>query len=207
MLYARDSDSSLEPSLAVALLEKQTQLCAIQLKCNFWGHRGLIQKPEDVSLFGAGSTPQDMPSHAWKDRLIDTLSRDARYQHQTVVQMVGEVCRDLEARCDNAEQPFRDEQAKSQYLQRRLKASEERNMDLEGQRERSCLVINVTSLATLSVVSKRESVISKSERILLNSALTPCKSNWIGCEKTWRMWKQRLCVQQTPHQKLLANKI
>ena len=141
-LYATDNELSLNPSIAVALLEKQARLCAILPTCNFFERHGPTHKIEEISLFGAGSTPQDAPSHEWKDRLIETLSRDARYQFQTVVQIVGEVSRDLEARCNDAEKPFRDEQAKSQDLQRRLKASEERNMDLEGQRERSCLVIN-----------------------------------------------------------------
>lgn len=142
ILYATDNKLSLEPSLAVALLEKQARLCAILPICSFFGRYGPTQKTKEISLFGAGSTPQDTPSHAWKDRLVEALSRDAKYQHQTVVQIVGEVCRDLEARCNDAEQPFRDEQAKSQDLQKRLKASEERNTDLEGQREESCQVIN-----------------------------------------------------------------
>lgn len=165
MLYARDNDLSPEPSLAIALLEKQTHLCAIQLKCNFFGHRGLIQKPEEVSLFGAGSTPQDMPSHAWRDRLIETFSRDARYQHQTVVQMVGEVCRDLEARCDNAEQPFRDEQARSHDLQQRLKSSEDRNVELEGQRDESCYVISSLETKTSHLQERADTAEQRSESL------------------------------------------
>ncbi|KAL8823856.1 MAG: hypothetical protein Q9191_005496, partial [Dirinaria sp. TL-2023a] len=169
VLYATDNRSSLEPSLAVALLEKQTRLCAIMPTCNFFGLRGQIQKTHEISLFDAGSTPQDMPSHAWKDRLAETLSRDARYQHQTVVQIVGEVCRDFEARCNDAEKPFRIEQAKSQDLQRRLEAIEARNKELEGQEEESCEVINGLEVTIARLQERADAAEQRSESLQVES--------------------------------------
>ena len=90
-------------------------------------------EPSQLSLFEASSTPQTQTvSHKWKDKLFTELSRDVRHQHESVTRMVGEICRDLELRCSEAEQPFRDEQRRSQGLQKKLEDSQSRISELEA---------------------------------------------------------------------------
>lgn len=131
-LYASDNEMGIEPWLATALLEKQISPAYNPTKCN----RTLTSKNlRSVSLFESGSTPEQMPSHAWRDRLRESLFRDAGYQQQSVIKIVSEVCRDLEARCDEAEQPYREEQARSRALELKSKDFEDQVAELRIQNQ------------------------------------------------------------------------
>jgi len=134
-LYAADDELSLDTSLAMALLKKCVVMPSASLPCSVPGPSKLSSGCTEVSLFETGSTPQDMASLYWRDQLVESLSRDAAYQHQHIVKTMGEVCRDLEVRCENAEQPFREEQAKSQGLRANLAEVEARNAELVAQME------------------------------------------------------------------------
>ena len=85
------------------------------------------------SLFEIGSTPEGMTSHSWQDRMKEELLRDASYQQQSIVKRVSEVCNDLEARCDDAERPYREELARSRALEIKLEASEDHVAGFQNQ--------------------------------------------------------------------------
>ncbi len=71
-----------------------------------------------MSLFEAGRTPRtDTISHNWRENLVRELSRDANREYESVTRLVGEICRDLELRCDEAERPYQEEQTKSRSLE------------------------------------------------------------------------------------------
>lgn len=138
-LHAAENEMSVEPWLTTALLKKQMSIGTSPTACN----RASMRKDLTVvSLFEAKSTPEEMPSHAWRDPLMQCLSRDAGYQHQSVVKIVSEVCRDLEARCEDAERPYREEQTRAHDLERKLKASEDRTVELQVQNEDSLNMIH-----------------------------------------------------------------
>ena len=87
-----------------------------------------------ISLFEAVSTPRaESVSLNWRDSLIRELSRDADCRYEGVVRMVGEICRDLESRCNESERPLREEKSKSRDLQARLESVERDKSDLELQ--------------------------------------------------------------------------
>ena len=85
-----------------------------------------IRSRPTLSLFEAdGTPPEKSVSHDWRDNLVRELSRDASRQYESVNRMVGEICRDLEKRCEDAERPFREEQAKRLELEHQLKTLKE----------------------------------------------------------------------------------
>ena len=87
-----------------------------------------------ISLFETFSTPRvDCVSLNWRDGLIREMSRDVNCQYEGVIRMVGEICRDLELRCNETERPLREEQSKSCDLQARLESSERNKAELECQ--------------------------------------------------------------------------
>lgn len=133
-LHAAENEMSVEPWLTTALLKKQMSPETSHTACN----RAVMRKDmATVSLFETKSTPEETPSRAWQDRLMQCLSRDAGYQHQSVVKIVSEVCRDLEARCEDAERPYREEQTRVHDLEHQLKTSEVRIIELLAQNEAS----------------------------------------------------------------------
>lgn len=139
-LHASTEETPLEPWLATALLEKQTRLSSNYTACKLAQAGDNVQRP---SLFETGSTPEESPAaHAWRDRLKNNLLRDAGYQQESVVKIVNEVCRDLEARCDDAERPYREEHARSQNLELKVKALEDQVAHQQLQNEEYVQTIN-----------------------------------------------------------------
>lgn len=134
-LRADDDESSLDGSLVTSLFHKAFDSSHASLKCKLFMLPTSFRNHDQVSLFEAGSTPQELPSRQWRDQLANSLSRNAEYQHQHVVKTMNEVCRDLEARCDNAEQPLREEQARTADLRQKLEEAETRNAELASQDE------------------------------------------------------------------------
>lgn len=139
-LHASMEETLLEPWLAKALLEKQTRLASKRTACKLAKAIDNVQRP---SLFESGSTPEEIPAtHAWRDRLKKNLLRDAGYQQESVIKIINEVYRDLEARCDDAERPYREEQARSQSLQLKLNALEDQLSHQQDQNENYVRTIN-----------------------------------------------------------------
>ena len=139
-LHASIEEKRLEPWLATALLEKQTKLSSNYTACKLAQAGDNLQKP---SLFETESTPEESPAaHAWRDRLKNNLLRDAGHQQESVIRIVNEVCRDLEARCDDAERPYREEHAKSQDLELKMSALEDQMAHQQHQKEDYVRTIN-----------------------------------------------------------------
>lgn len=140
-LLANAEEISIDSSLAGALIDKQVSVGGPEDVCQM-GLSFLAIRVEQVSLFEARNSPVlATASHNWKARLADELCRDATNRHDTLVRMVGEVCRDLEARCEVAEQPLREEQARSTDLGRRLESSEKKLAEVENQQQERALVL------------------------------------------------------------------
>lgn len=140
-LLANAEEISINSSLAGALIDKQVSVGGPEDVCHM-GLSFLATRVEPLSLFEAWNSPVlTTASHNWKARLADELCRDATNRHDTLVRVVGEVCRDLEARCEVAEQPLREEQARSADLGRRLESSEKKLAKIETQQQERALII------------------------------------------------------------------
>ena len=134
-LYASQNGGHLDASIMSLLLEKYSFDSLTQpTSVDCTPRRRMDLTTPKISLFEAVSTPHvDSVSFNWRDGLIRELSRDVDCRYEGVVRMVGEICRDLELRCNEAERPLREEQSKSCDLQARLESSEGKKAELEFQ--------------------------------------------------------------------------
>ena len=130
-----------------------------------------------VSFFEAESTPRVQSiSHDWRNDLIQELSRDASYRYESIVRRVGEICRDLELRCNEHELPLRHEQSKSEDLQTRLEAARTKVADLESEAQdqisRVVSLENEKNSLSLQLDTAEKTVVSlKNERDSLSEQL------------------------------------
>ena len=149
-LYASGLETSLQcPSRL--LLQKQIQLSNSQLRYeNCRSRRPSLSEASRVSLFEARGTPHmESISHDWRTKIVRELSSEAGCRYESLVRMVGDVCRDLELRCTEAERPLREEQSRSQELRTHLEAAQGKVAELEGQaRVREDGIISLTSERT-----------------------------------------------------------
>ena len=141
-LLAGREEISIDTSIAGALIDKQVAMAGPQETCQI-GFSHLAGKTGGISLSEANSWPAvTTASHDWKARLADELCRDASHRHDSVVRIVSEVCRDLEARCEIAEQPLLEEQARSTDLRNRLETSEKKLAELKNQQQERALILS-----------------------------------------------------------------
>ena len=117
--------------MGTALLEKQHRLTVHGKQCAALSNKSTMVLNPKVSLFEAGCTPQASGNSDWKTRLAEVLQTGSRHQQDSIVRFVGELCRDLEARCGDVERPLRDERAKCEELLSRLESNHSRQLLLE----------------------------------------------------------------------------
>lgn len=117
-----DEDISLDPALASLLLEKQAQISDAKSTCpaHYFSRSG--SKPRNiVTLFEASATPETrVNSRDWRQHMYNALQGDANRQHESIVAVMGEICRDLEARCEGIEHPLHEEEERSAKLRREV---------------------------------------------------------------------------------------
>ena len=161
-LYAPQCGGHFDASTITLLLEQQSFYYPAQqpsVGCSQRRPRNIVAP--SISTFEAVSTPRmDSVSLKWRDNLRREMSRDLDCRYEGVIRMVGEICRDLELRCAEAESPLRQEQSKSRDLQTRLENSERDKAELEYQvrnyqsgfsaleKERACLVHQIEAAET-----------------------------------------------------------
>lgn len=133
-LYSSQDEVSIDALIATVLLDKQMSLSSLSRRCKSYTSRDLAPVVTRAPLQEAGATPlEGIGSRGWRSALYKDISKAAESQHQSIVRMVGEICQDLELRCDNSEQPLREEQSRSVNLDEKLKASETKVLELESQ--------------------------------------------------------------------------
>lgn len=163
-LHSSQCGGHFDPSIMTLLLEKQFLHSPAQPPSGECTQRRPMRlTTPKVSLFEAISTPRvESASLNWRDDLIRELSRDVDCRYEGVIRMVGEICRDLELRCNETERPLRDEQSKSRDIQARLESSERNKAELESQARNhrsafSALEIERDSLADQVEATERKS--------------------------------------------------
>ena len=132
--HAAADGTRLDAQVGLALLEKTTTTSVAILPCEYYNWSLSSVSMARASLFEAGSTPQTATgSQEWRGNLVNELTRGAKYQYESIVKMVGDICQDLERRCDEAEHPLRTEQMKNQDLTIELEISQAKLAELESQ--------------------------------------------------------------------------
>ena len=134
-LYAPQCGSYFDASIMTLLLADKFLRCPVQhgsVGCS--QRRPLKTVTPKISMFEAVSTPRmDSASLSWRDGLMKEITRDTDCRYEGIIRMVGEICRDLELRCDENERPLREEQSISRDLRARLESSERDKAALQFQ--------------------------------------------------------------------------
>lgn len=140
--FATFPEVALDPSVAAALLDKLTESPFLSNPCQVFRPR--LQSRSSLPL---GSDVSNMPlalrsDEDWRNVLKEDLDRDSAYRYDRIIQGIGNVCRDLEARCNEVEKPLNDELERSRCLQSQLDLFKERCNELEGQLQEQTLVLD-----------------------------------------------------------------
>ena len=119
--------------LAKNLVDKITSTSNSIPKCDYYQVRQQSLKNPVLASNCKDTLSVKLSSRGWRESLAMKMSSSASTQIQMLIQAVEDVCKDLELRCDNAEQPFREAQAKSCDLAKKLKMSEEKLTEIESE--------------------------------------------------------------------------
>ncbi|KAI9819234.1 MAG: hypothetical protein M1827_007390 [Pycnora praestabilis] len=121
-LYSLADEPGIGTALAVSLVVRQQQFTVDSPECSFMKDRYPYRKDfGTVSISEIECTPTiQRASENWRERLSVDLLRGAAYHHDSIVQTIGQVCRDLEERCEDVERPLREERAKRDDLESKL---------------------------------------------------------------------------------------
>ncbi|KAI9788182.1 MAG: hypothetical protein M1835_002402 [Candelina submexicana] len=126
-LYSSTDNIGIETSLAASLLERQQAFAALSDTCKSRYIHQFEKASGSLKIVEQSSTPSsDRFSHRWRERLGSELSKEVASRNEIILQMVGEVCRDLEDRCETVEQPLNIQKACLEQLTLR-------NVELEAE--------------------------------------------------------------------------
>lgn len=160
-LHASGNEMSIDSRLITALLEKQITLSCSPEACTCVPSS---KTSRPISLFETQST-QGMLSREWQERLKDRLSSDAEFQQHTIFKIVDEVCRDLQARCDDAERPYREELDRSRNLELKIRALDDLVAELRRQNEDCSHSINGLESEKLHIAQRAEAAEVRSQAV------------------------------------------
>lgn len=155
--------------VTTALLDKQMSLSTVSRVCDFYGPKMLTPV---IPPINSKEATQRAGSHDWRNMLRESIIRANESQLESIVRTVGEVCQDLERRCENVERPLHDEQTRSNDLNLKLNASEEALRAFESQAQERLLAIGgletekAMLVAQVQVAEQREQSLSHSYEIL-----------------------------------------
>lgn len=162
-------EMGLDALIATALLDKQMGLSTVSSSCNFYGPKILAPViPPIIS----NEVTQRAGSHNWRNMIRESIIRATESQFESIVRTFGEVCQDLELRCENVERPLRDEQTRCNDLNLKLNASEEALRAVESQAQERLLTIEgletekAMLAAQVQMAEQREQSLSHSYDIL-----------------------------------------
>ncbi|KAL5117753.1 hypothetical protein ACEQ8H_004363 [Pleosporales sp. CAS-2024a] len=130
-LTTQSTDGAMPLELSIALITRQRKLSVTQSPC---AHRVSYPEHFTVSLFQQKNTPYTgQHLHDWRERLKSDIESQTSFQQDSIVRSVAQICQDLETRCNTVEEPLRREREKTQELERRQMALNERITSLEVQ--------------------------------------------------------------------------
>ncbi|EKG11605.1 hypothetical protein MPH_11098 [Macrophomina phaseolina MS6] len=129
-LLAQADELGMDTQVGLRLLQRQQVLAASRIPpCTHT--RPSQNNSFELSLIEQASTPfSQSDSREWRSRLAKELEVQERQRLDLIERRMGEVCRDLEARCEQVEEPLRLEQQKVQALQDEIYQLKARNEDL-----------------------------------------------------------------------------
>lgn len=162
-------EARIDALVTTALVDKRMGLLNISKSCDFYSSKTLALA---IPPINSNEASQLAKSHDWRNMLRESMLRANESQFESIVRTVGEVCQDLERRCENVEGPLRDEQARSNDLNLKLNASEEALRVFESHAQERLLAIGALEsekamlIAQVQMAEQREQSLSHSYEIL-----------------------------------------
>ncbi len=159
-MYTSEDEMNLDPSVAASLLDKHIEFWGNTIAtCDSHLSRSVSSGTGHVPLFAFRALPlEELSSRNWRDILLKSLVAAAQDQHQSIVRMVGEICQDLETRCNNTEQPLRKATERSDELELKLHSSEIRVAELENETKERLLVLTALKSENHRLVEQADTV-------------------------------------------------
>jgi len=161
-------DSPISPTVPNSLMEKLTRISVARHECPFENNLKTRTSSHDfLSFIEEFASPEArISSHNWRQSLMDRLAREAGRQHGFIVSAVGEVCRDLEGRCETVEEPLRAEKENSRRLQNELNEWKTKYTDANEQLTKNLHNLHRTSAENEKLEAKLDGAISKTKETL-----------------------------------------
>ncbi|KAA8912842.1 hypothetical protein FN846DRAFT_931736 [Sphaerosporella brunnea] len=160
---SRDEEAVLSPTTATAIMEKLTRISST-VKCPFENTLKAKTAHQDVlSLIEESASPEArISSRNWRQSLTQGLAR----QHGYIVSTLGEICRDLERRCENVEKPLRTEEENSRKLQAEVDKLNGRCKEVKEQLDRCIDNLDHTSAENEMLEKKLDCVMAKNRETM-----------------------------------------
>lgn len=167
LLNRSEMTSSLE-NVALLMLEKSCNLASQSFQCPDKLYRS-ANATSNAHLLSRGPFPLEVQAGGyWKDTIRAHVQAEASHRQNAMVQLLGDICQDLEQRCQSAEEPFRQEQQKTEKLQKEVSEAGRENSDLRGQLvERDMLLESLESTKT-EAEERLRSVQLENEQLLIS---------------------------------------
>lgn len=169
-MYTSQDEISLDSSVATALLDKHIKLLEINIiRCDSYLSRSVQSATRHVALFAPRALPSlELSSRDWRDSLLKDLSIAAQHQHQSIVKIVSGICQDLEARCNNAEQPLREAQKRSDELELNLRKSDATLAMLENENRTKHTALTALEAENYQLVEQADTAERRSQVLSTN---------------------------------------
>lgn len=129
-LSCQDDEKRLSPDLALKLLVRE-QYLSKSFRSLQDSKQHLPRHQNNFSNLGNLSSESKYCSRNWQEVLSSEINKQAVQHRKTVIEMLSGALHDLQARCDDAERPLRDEQAKHQETKRELELIQTKISQLE----------------------------------------------------------------------------
>ncbi|MCJ1404439.1 hypothetical protein MMC11_007664 [Xylographa trunciseda] len=155
--FTSSKNLAIDPCLATSLLESAISASMILTPCNtFPLARARFEPAVLVPSVKAHHPGVSSYSQDWRADLKENLDLDAACRHELVVQKVNELCRDLEARCNNAESPLKAEQKWSKELVHELETYKAKCTNLEVEAQENMLKLVTLQTSQMQLVDQKD---------------------------------------------------
>ena len=183
-LYASQDEINLDFSVSTALLDAKMNASRVAaLKCSYYSPKPMPLKLASTPCHHpGGSSSIKLANHGWKETLFDEMSMITKFQHESIIKMMMNVTKDLEDRCNITELPFREEQEKSNELERQLKNAESKLAELNLQLEERSLVLSKMKSEKAAMLAQTETAEERFRSLTITCETLRTKVNCVEKE-------------------------
>jgi len=165
-LASQPQEAQLPSNLIPGLLKRHSSSIPAHIPCQSCDRKSL-RRPGGALFVEVESTPEAQHSNlSWKEKLAMKMQDQAKDQQRAIIDTFGQMCRDLEERCENVEAPLRQEQDKLIELQSRHEQLDKAYGELEAQLMDRDLRINALDTENDSCHAQLENALAESRELM-----------------------------------------